>query len=190
MRKVLICFSLLTSMALPAQAEPRFSVFGGFLTDNPWEDVLLMPWRMKPQRPGFIGLAAAHPVGPELHTGAGRLQFELEAQIVCHAGLQSHWEVNLPVTARLDPERRVLGLVDSFAFGIGPSFASRPPSFEAVRGNGKVARNLVYWHLEIEHQFESGSSIFGRLHHRSDAFGLIGPGASSNSLVAGYRFGF
>lgn len=176
--------------AIPAAADTRISVFGGILTDNPWEEVILMPWKMKPQRPGFAGLAIAHPVGPQFQTRAGAVQFEVEAQLVRHGGLQRHWEVNLPVTVRLAPESRILGAADSVAFGIGPSFASRPPSFEAVRGNGKVARNLVYWHLEAEHQLDSGASVFGRLHHRSDMFGTIGPGASSNSLVAGYRWAF
>lgn len=190
MRKCVIWSALMSCLSLPALAEPRLAVFGGILTDNPWEDILLMPWRMKPQRPGLIGLALSYPVGPEFQTGLGAVQFGIETQLVRHEGLQQNWEVNLPVTVRLDPVQRVLGVFDTFAFGIGPSFASRPPSFEAQRGNGKVARNLVYWYLEAEHRFESGASVFGRLHHRSDAFGTFGPGASSNALVAGYRFGF
>ena len=190
MRNFLICFFLIMTLTLPAQAEPRFAVFGGFLTDNPWEDVLLMPWQMEPQRPGLLGLAITHPVGSEIRTRLGPVRFGVEAQLVRHEGLQQHWEVNLPLTVRLDPERRVLGVFDTFAFGIGPSFASRTPSFEMKRGSGKAARNLVYWHLEAEHRLSDNASIFGRLHHRSDAYGLVGPGASSNALVAGYRWGF
>lgn len=190
MRKLLIWFSLLACLSRPAMAEPQVAVFGGILMDNPWEDILILPWRMNPQRPGLIGLALSHSVGPAFETRLGKVQFGVEAQLVRHEGLQQHWEVNLPATVRLDPERRVLGVFDTFGFGIGPSFASRPPSFEAMRGNGKVARNLVYWYLEAAHDLERGGSLFGRLHHRSDAFGLIGPGASSNALVAGYRFGF
>lgn len=190
MRRILWVIGLSAALSSPVAAGTNLSVFGGFLTDNPWEEVLLMPWKMKPQRPGFIGLAISHPIGPEFRTPVGDLRFELEAQLVLHAGLQQHWEVNLPLTARLVPERPVLGVIDTVAFGIGPSFASRPPSFEKVRGNGTVARNLVYMHLEIEHQFADGGSVFGRVHHRSDAFGLIGPGASSNALVIGHRWGF
>lgn len=190
MRNFLIQSFLVMILPLSAQAEPRFAVFGGILTDNPWEDVLLMPWRKKPQRLGLYGLAIEHPVGPEIWSRLGHVRFGVEAQLVRHEGLQRHWEVNLPLTVRLDPERRVLGVFDTFAFGIGPSFASRTPSFETKRGSGKAARNLVYWYLEAERRLSDNASIFGRLHHRSDAYGLVGPGASSNALVAGYRWGF
>lgn len=182
---------LLAGLAcLPVAAETRFSVFGGVLTDNPWEEVVLMPWKVDVQRPGFLGVSVSHPVGSGFDTRLGRLRFEIEGQIVRHAGLQNHWEFNLPVTARLTPARPVLGLVDTVAFGIGPSYATRRPSFEAVRGRGNASRVLIYWHVEVEHTLSNGASLFGRLHHRSDGFGAIGPGGSSNALVVGSRWGF
>lgn len=178
--------------ARPATAEVAFSGFAGVLTDNPWEDIVLFPWRTRVQRPGLVGVSVAFPVGRPIETRLGRLGFEIEAQLVRHGGLQRHWEVNLPVTARLTPPRRILGLFDSVAFGIGPSHATRPPAFEAFRGAGNVRRNLIYWQAELERHLETGPSgrraaLFLRLHHRSDGFGAIGRGGSSNGIVIGYR---
>jgi hypothetical protein len=119
----------------------------------------------------------------------GHLRFGVEAQIVRQFGLQRHWEINLPVTLRLTPPRRIFGLADSFAFGIGPSHATRAPGLERRRGGGKVLRNQIYWHGELARDLPgtAGNRIFLRLHHRSDGYGLMGQGGSSNGLVAGLR---
>ena len=43
---------------------------------------------------------------------------------------------------------------------------------------------LVYWMVEVElAPPESPWSGFGRLHHRSDAFGLVADDGGSNALV-------
>jgi hypothetical protein len=182
-----ICAATL-ALSAPAGAEaPAVALFGGILTDNVWEEVALRPWRISPERPGLVGLGLTLPLGQPLSTRAGQLQFEIEPQIVRHFGLQRHWEMNLPVTARLRPEAPLLGVIDSLAFGVGPSHATNPPGLEERRGGGDVSRNLIYWHAELEHALDASTGVFLRLHHRSDGFGLIGPGGSSNGIVIGLR---
>lgn len=178
----------------PAQAETRreLSVFGGILTDNPWEEVVFTPWNAKYEEPGLIGVAAHFRLFDPLSTRMGEFSFWLEPQVVRHFNLQSNWEFNLPVVARLETKRPFLWVIDSFAFGIGPSHASKVPAFEAQRGDGEAVQNLIYWHFELAHDLdgEADRSVFLRLHHRSDGYGLIGPGASSNGVVVGLRSAF
>ena len=181
--------ALALGLAGAAEAmQPSISIFGGLLADNPWEEVLL-PWKVDFQRPGLVGIAAAHPVAAPLRFGAGSVDFTIEAQVVRHFGLQSHWEVNLPLGIGLTPERRLLGMIDRVGFGIGPSYATRRPAFEARRGRGRVERVLIYWYAELERHLDTrpGNSVFARLHHRSDGFGAIGDGGSSNGVVIGLR---
>ncbi len=183
--------ALMLALGLPGAAEATqrsLSVFGGLLTDNPFEEVFL-PWKVDIQRPGLVGIAAAHPVAAPVRLGAGTLDFAVEAQIVRHFGLQSHWEANLPLGIGWTPDRRLLGAIDRASFGIGPSYATRRPAFEAQRGGRQAERVLVYWYAEVERQFERrpGDSVFARLHHRSDGFRTIGDGGSSNGLVLGLR---
>ncbi len=180
-----------SAAAGPASAGTSISAFAGLLTDNPWEEVALRPWRIDVQRPGLAGLVLGQQLGAPVATRLGTLRFGVEAQLVRHAGLQDNWEVNLPVTARLTPERPLLRVIDSVGFGIGLSRATRPPAFEGQRG-GDSQRIMVHWHLELAHELDGApaTDAFLRLHHRSNAYGLMGPGGSSNGLVAGLRRSF
>lgn len=185
-------FVLFLALLLPqaAQARTAVSVFGGVLTDNSWEEIVFLPWRLNVERPGFAGLGVSRSVGDAVPTRLGRVQLEVEGQVVRHEGLQQHWEGNLPVTARLYPEVRWLAALDSAAFGIGVSHTSREPAFERERDDDdRVARTLIYWHAELAREVSATgrADMFLRLHHRSDADGMVGPGASSNGLVLGWR---
>lgn len=184
-----VFFLMLNVSVKGAQAEASLSVFGGLLADNPWEEVVFLPWKVDFQRPGLVGAAAAYSLGAPIRLRHGELDFAIEGQVVRHFGLQSHWEFNLPVSIGFTPDRRILGVLDRVAFGIGPSYATREPALEARRGGGRAERALIYWNAEAERHFDSrpGDSIFLRLHHRSDGFGTIGDGGSSNGLVLGLR---
>lgn len=186
---VVIMSLMVAASGRGAAAEASISIFGGLLTDNPWEEVVLLPWKVDIQRPGLVGLSAAYPLRAPIRFDHGTLDLSIEGQVVRHFGLQSHWEFNLPLTLGLTPKRRILGLIDRVAFGIGPSYATREPSFEAQRGRGRVERVLVYWNAEAERHLavRPGDSLFFRLHHRSDAFGAVGDGGSSNGVVIGLR---
>lgn len=192
LRRLTAALLLGGAFALPAAAGPSIGVFGGVLTDNAWEEVVLRPWRISVQQPGLVGIVFAHALGTPVETRLGALRFGIEAQLVRHAGLQDNWEVSLPLTARLTPERPLLRVIDSVGFGIGLSRATRPPDFERRRGGGDAQRIKVHWHLELAHELADrpGTDLFVRLHHRSNAYGLMGPGGSSNGLVAGLRRDF
>ncbi|WP_145107931.1 hypothetical protein [Cereibacter sediminicola] len=183
----------LVLLAPPASGEERrsYSLFAGILTDNTWEDYFLTPWETDPQDPGFLGVALTQPLGRGFETRFGEIRWEVEFQIVRHTGVQSNWEFNLPVTARLVPEEPLLGLFDTAAFGIGPSHADKPPALEKMRG-GEAQKAQVYWFAEVERRSRSRDccSLFARIHHRSDAYGAIGEGGSSNGLVLGLRSSF
>ena len=176
----------------PAAAGTSIAVFAGVLTDNPWEEVVLRPWRIDVQRPGLAGRALGRKLGAPVETRLGTLRFGIEAQLVRHAGLQDNWEVSLPLTARLTPRRPLLRAIDSVSGGIGLSRATRPPAFERQRGGGDAQRIKVHWHIELAHELRDApaTELFVRLHHRSNAYGLMGPGGSSNGLVAGLRHSF
>ncbi len=181
-----------SAAAGPASAGTSISAFAGLLTDNPWEEVALRPWRIDVQRPGLAGLVLGQQLGAPVATRLGTLRFGVEAQLVRHAGLQDNWEVSLPLTARLTPRRPLLRAIDSVAGGIGLSRATRPPAFERQRGGGDAQRIKVHWHIELAHELRDApaTELFVRLHHRSNAYGLMGPGGSSNGLVAGLRHSF
>ncbi len=180
---------MLDALGRSAEADTSISVFGGLLTDNPWEEVVLLPWKIDLQRPGLVGIAAAYPLGTPIQLRHGTLDFAVEGQVVRHFGLQRHWEFNLPLSVGLTPRRRILSAIDRVAFGMGLSYATYEPALEMQRGRGRVEQTLIYWNAEVERHLDSrpGNSIFFRLHHRSDGFGLIGDGGSSNGLVFGLR---
>lgn len=185
----------LETQDIPVVEEPerrlKYSVFGGVLTDNPWEQVVFTPVTADYENPGLIGVSLIQGFGPTFQTPLGILTFEVEAQIVRHFNRQEHWEFNLPVAGRLTQRRPALGFIDSFAWGIGPSYATENPPLEEERGDGEVNQWLVYWYGELAHNLRSteDASVFLRLHHRSDGFGAIG-GGSSNAVVVGFRNSF
>jgi hypothetical protein len=158
------------------------AIFGGLMTDNEWEDTLA-PWTLDFRDSAFVGLAASHVIGRFDH----RLGFEIEGQVLRHFGDQDHWEFNLPIIGRWEafPWDEVVDT--SLAFGVGPSYASEKPKVEVANG-GDSARFLVYWMVEIEvgPPDKDWSGIF-RLHHRSDAFGLVADEGGSNAIVIGLK---
>jgi hypothetical protein len=166
--------------------------FAGVLTDNKWTEIAFSPWNVQPKDPAIVGAALAYPLGQVRSLGKGTLGFSLEWQVVRHSGYQEVWETSLPVSARYRPARAPLGLLDGFAFGIGPSYTSVEAPHEAARGDGNAKKSLIYWYLEVDHLIDADSraSAFLRLHHRSDGFGLMGNGGASNGLVIGLRQAF
>ena len=119
------------------------------------------------------------------------LLLEAEGQLARHFGDQHHWEINaMPGVARW---RRFpwSGKVDtSAAFGLGLSFATRVPEVE-VELEGVSRRLLVYWMAEITAGPPRGRwAVCLRLHHRSDAWGLLGEDGGMNALGLGIRFRF
>jgi hypothetical protein len=158
------------------------AVFGGLVTNNDWEDALA-PWDLEYRESFLAGLAISHRIGRFDH----RIDFEIEGQVVRHFGDQDHWEFNLPIVGRWKtfPWDEVVDT--SLAFGIGPSYANeKPPAEVAIEGDSH--RLLVYWMAEIEAgPPDRDWSAVIRIHHRSEAFGLVADEGGSNAIVIGFK---
>lgn len=166
----------------PAEAAERsVMVFGGWQTSNVWEEVVLLD-DVRFLDAGLLGVAAAI----EWPAGSSGMSLGVEAQIVKHFGAQTHWEVNLPAIARYRFRDSPLPL-DSIAFALGLSQASRIPEIEIER-EGQSRRVLFYWAAEVAFQTPDPDLIAAlRLHHRSSGFGYFGDSGSSNAIVVGFR---
>jgi len=160
------------------------------MTDND-VDELFRPNQLSLLESGLVGIGVNRRFGPDLDVPFGSVRFEAEAQLVRHFGLQHHWEVNLPVGFRFTPRRRLAG-IDSIGFGVGASFASEIPPIELRRGRGSGARELIYFHVELEHALSAypGTRVFFRVHHRSDGYGTVARAVGTNALAIGIRRSF
>ena len=192
-RHVPIAFGLI-GLLLPLSAlaetdggpgpDPRnaVTVFGGVMTNDKWEDVLT-PWALDFRESTLAGLAASHRVARI----GDRLDIEIEGQIVRHFGDQDHWEFNMPIVGRWRAFPWDDVVDTGFAWGIGPSYATDIPRVE-LANNDSSARWLVHWYAELEFGPPGGSwSTVLRLHHRSNAFGIVAEDGGSNALTIGFR---
>lgn len=185
----LLCTPLILC-ADPAGAGPEHQgsgtwsagVFAGNMTNNRANDLL---------RPGQYDFADNHFAGAVLayDRRIGRSQWSLgaEVQVNLHFGDQEFLEVVLPVTIRHHPEFSFLPALESLGVGLGLSHTTKVPELEvAVRGDS--ARTLVYWFAESAFSVgDAGDEVFIRVHHRSDAFGLLNPDSGSNAFAFGWR---
>lgn len=171
----------------PASAEGRWhaSGFAGTMTENEWEKIF-DPGELEFAGSGLIGAA----VGWDRPIGDSRYSIGFEAQAVGHFGRQDHFEFNLPLVLRYTPPQPRPLRFKSAAFGIGPSHATKIPQVEIDR-KGESQRNLIYWMAEIEFtRPQPDESLYFRLHHRSDGFGLLKVSSGSTGLVLGWRKSF
>lgn len=158
------------------------SLFGGVLLDNTYDELLIAD-DIAVEGFGLFGVAGAVRV-LELFDA---LEIELEAQVVRHANVQSHWELNAPVVARWTAFPWNDTVQTSAAFGLGLSYATDEPARE-VLNEGETEQLMAYWHIELEAgPPDSPYSGFARLHHRSTAYGLFGDDGGSNAFVFGVR---
>ncbi len=186
-RTIVFCLAAWT-LSFSAWAEERsnaIALFGGILTDNDWQESF-QPWRLDYRHSGFVGIAASH----VLARPDPRYSIEIEGQIAQHFGDQDHFELNLPIIARWHAFPWDDVIDTSFAFGIGPSFASEIPPIE-IENDGDSHRWLIYWTAEVEGGPPGEDwRLFFRLHHRSGGFGLVADEGGSNAFVVGVRFHF
>lgn len=120
-----------------------------------------------------------------------KLSCELEAQVGKYFGDQDHWEFNLPIIGfrwhRFPWDRHV---ATSFAWGIGPSYATEIPPIE-IETSGSSSRWLIYWYGELTlGPPAAGWEALLRLHHRSDGFGTVAEDGGSNAVCGGIRYRF
>ncbi|MCZ6771896.1 MAG: hypothetical protein O7G83_07910 [Proteobacteria bacterium] len=158
------------------------SIFGGWMTDNRWEEVFT-PWKLEFRDSSFAGLAGSR----RIWCLDDDLSFEIEGQIVRHFGEQDHWELNLPLIVRWETFPWNDIIETSAAFGLGPSFASDVPK-EEIAMDGESQHWLVYWVLELAMGMpETDWKGILRLHHRSGAFGIVADEGGSNVMAVGLR---
>lgn len=109
-----------------AGAETAVAVFGGLMTDNVWEDVVIEPNDLRLRDSQAIGVSVARewPLG-----AAGFWGVELAA--LHHFGEETRQEVSVPVYLRSVRPQAVL--VPSVAYGLGLTYSTRTPEVEIDR---------------------------------------------------------
>ncbi len=184
--QILVSLCLLFNLTGTALAEDlAFSVYGGRLTNDPWE---------KSIAPGVdfadAGLVVVSGSWTFARVLGDKLSFEVEANLAKQFGDQDHWEINLPIVAfrwhRFPWDDTV---ATSFAWGIGSSYATDEPPVER-ENNDESKKWLIYWFGEFTFgPPDSPWELLTRLHHRSDGFGALN-GGGSNALCLGFRYRF
>lgn len=168
------------------------SVFFGRQTNDRWQTVALTPWEIEWVDSSLVGVGVSFKLSEPIPTRLGTVQFQFEPQVTGQWGLQDpFYQLDLPIGVRLTGKKPVLG-INTFAFTIGPSYSTKISELEQERGDGGTENTLMYWSLQIEHVLKRrpNLSVFARLHHRSDSFGLMGDSGSSNAVVLGLRRNF
>jgi hypothetical protein len=194
--KSLFLISLLLLCALPCSAEPlglenrplySLSVYGGQMTDNGINEFFDNFYELDFEDSYLVALALARRVG----SYKDLISFEVEGQIVKHFEEQDHWEFNALLTARWELFPWDHYLDTSFALGTGPSYATNTPEIEVERSD-ESEHLLAYMLVELEFVLPSRPNValITRIHHRSNAFGLVAEDGSSNVLAVGLKFKF
>lgn len=184
----ILLFTALGSTISIVRADERLyalNLYAGRLTSNHWEEFFTSNLDFKDSY--LVTAALARRIGAY----GDKASFEIEGQIVKHFNIQTHWELNALVTARWEAFWWDDVLDTSVAFGLGPSYATEKPEIE-IDNNEETSRFLVYWMLELAVALPKYSHIawITRIHHRSDAFGLIADGGGSNALAMGLKWKF
>lgn len=178
----------ITAGPCSAQRYPyALSLYGGQMTTNHVED-FFTDNRLNFKDSYLLALTLAKHLG----RFSNQLNYELEGQIVKHVKFQDHWEFNLLGVLRWDNFFWDDWLETSTAFGLGASYATAHPEVE-IENDGETANLLVYWMLELAvAPFKSLPQWewLARIHHRSDAFGLVADDGGSNALAFGVRYRF
>jgi hypothetical protein len=191
---LIICF-LMTFISpclaeiMPLEDKPSYalSVYGGRITDNEIGDFAVGFLDLDFEDSYLVALALARRIA----TYNELASFEVEGQIVKHFDRQDHWEFNGLLIARWEAFFWDRYLDTSLAAGIGPSYATDVPEIEVQR-SGESQRLQVYMLVEFELALPSHPNIAAiiRIHHRSNAFGIVADDGISNALALGLKFRF
>jgi hypothetical protein len=191
---LIIGFLLISASSCLAEIElleekPLYSlsVYGGRMTDNEIDDFADEFLSLNFEDSYLLTLALAR----RFATYGELASFEAEGQIVKHFDQQNHWEFNALLTARWEAFFWDKYLDTSFAVGAGPSYATEVPEIEVQR-SGESERLQVYMLVELEFALPShpNIAIITRIHHRSNAFGIVADDGTSNALGFGLKFRF
>lgn len=173
--------AVLATQATAAAGTPEVLLYGGVQVQNVWHDVITEPATIDRYDAGLVGIAYARAWDTPLPgVSAG-----FEGQANLHFGGQTYGEFNLPTFLRYTPPWNLP--LRSAAFGLGPSVTTSVSEIEIEKGGGSQVV-LFYWYLEMEFGPQSrDTSVFVRLHHRSNGFDTFEAPGSSNAIVLGLR---
>ncbi|PLX80772.1 MAG: hypothetical protein C0615_00485 [Desulfuromonas sp.] len=187
-----ILVTTLIALFIPASVAAEkngyaLNIYGAELTANHWEEFFDPSDSLDFQGSYLAAIALAQTVGHYRES----VDFEVEGQVVKHFEIQDHWEFNLLGLARWEPFPWDKYIETSIAFGIGPSWASEKPPIE-VKSEGDSEQLLVYWLLELAFSSPTKSewAFITRIHHRSEAYGLVAERGGSNALAFGLKYRF
>jgi hypothetical protein len=167
---------------LARPGDRAISLLAGQMTENGWQQIILAD---------DVRFPDAYLVGITLSRRFAHLddraEFDLEGQVVRHVGEQDHWEFNAAVLARWMKLPWNRWLPTHAGFGMGLSYATQEPAVEVAR-SGSSSKLLLYWVAELEFsQMDQPWSVFIRLHHRSNVYGLVAEHGASNAVALGIR---
>jgi len=161
--------------------ERHVTFFGASMTENTSFEIMRaeVDWADS----YLVGVAA----GIERQIGESRFSWGIEGQVVRHFGKMDHWEFNVPVVLRFTPRNPWVDVFESFAFGLGLSYATEVPSVEVER-TGQSQKEFFYWKAEFEFNLPNPeqSLLFG-LHHRSDGYGTFENDSGSTAIALGWK---
>ena len=170
-------------------AEPlnSLNVYGGIMTTNHWEDVFIDTLDLDFEDSYFVVIALARKIGGY----KDKLSFEVEGQVVKHFDYMDHWEFNGAIIGRWEKFPWDDTIDTSLAFGIGPSYATEEPQVE-IDNNSETSKFLIYWMIELALGLpeKPRTAFILRLHHRSDAWGLMNEDGGSNGIGCGIKYRF
>lgn len=169
----------------PASGNKALTVYAGRMTNEHWYQSLTPGADFVDSRLATVAWSQTF-----LRPAARSWSLEWEANATKHWGLQDHWEYNLALSGRWHRFPWNDTINTSIAYGLGPSYATEIPPHEVARG-GNSQKWLAFWYLELALSPPgSGWSGILRLHHRSDAFGLLGDTGSADALTLGIHHAF
>jgi hypothetical protein len=137
----------------------------------------------------FATLAAGEKIGNLF----GKIDFEVEGQVVKHIEGDHYWEFNALVIARWIRFPWNNTLRTTFAVGEGLSYATETSEYEVKYHGEDTSKFLNYLMFEIDFTLpdEPRWSLVARLHHRSGVFGLFnGVHGATNAFALGIRYNF
>ena len=190
MRTFFILSLMLVLSSLPCYAEKypyALSVYTGQMTSNNFEDFFTEE-AVNFKDSYLLAISLARNLGH----WKDKLSYEVEGQLVKHFNRQKHWEFNLLGILRWEKFFWDDWLETSAAFGLGPSYATEKPEIE-IENDSETARFMVYWVVELAiapFKSQPQLELITRIHHRSDAFGLVADDGGSNALAVGFKYRF
>lgn len=176
---------------LPRLQKRAITGFYGRYSDNALTEDILLSQQLEYENSDLVVLGYSQ-IFHRFWENAG--QWEWEAQVGKHFGLQDHWELNGLALLRWNQYPWSNYVRTSFAVGDGLSWASSVPTLELASHTNEGATPLLNY-LLIELTFGAPKILdwdfVFRIHHRSGIFGTFnGVDGGSNVIGLGLKYRF